>query len=199
MKFSVIIPCYHSEEFVGKAIESVKAQLFQDYEMLVMCESDDQASIEAVKACGVDPVVGDFHSSGAARNAGIDRAAGDFILFLDSDDGFMGPDCFTVLDQFTRLRPDILTCGFIFGVYGYTGALGNRGSMYPNVWSRAWRKAYLDKHNIRFPDTSRDEDVAFVESAFSHQPEHRITDLPFVHYTYPRDGSRMAEKESDKG
>lgn len=199
MKFSVIIPCYHSEEFVGKAIASVKEQLFQDYELLVMCESDDQASIDAVIASGVDPVVGDFRSSGAARNAGLDKACGEYVLFLDSDDWFMGPDCFTVLNQFTRLRLDILTCGFIYGVYGYTSATGNRGSMYPNVWSRAWRREFLNKHNVRFPDTSRDEDVAFVAEAFSHAPEHRITDLPFVHYTYPRDGSRMAEKESENG
>ena len=199
MKFSVIIPCYHSEEFVGEAIKSVKAQLFRDYELLVMCESDDIASIEAVRACGVEPVIGDFHSSGAARNAGIDRAQGYYILFLDSDDWFMGPDCFGILDQFTRINADILTCGFVFGERGYTSALGNRGAMYPNVWSRVWRKAYLDKHNIRFPDTSRDEDVEFVQLAFSFQPEHRITDLPFVHYTYPRAGSRMSEKESENG
>ena len=69
MKFSVIIPCYHSEDFIAEAIKSVQCQLFKDYELLVMCESDDAASIEAVKACGVDPVVGEFRSSGAARNA----------------------------------------------------------------------------------------------------------------------------------
>jgi len=199
MKFSVIIPCFHSEEFVGRAIESVKAQLFQDYELLIVCESEDPASIEAVRKCGVEPIIGVFHSAGASRNAGLDRASGDYILFLDSDDWFMGPDCFTVLDQFTRLRPDILTCGFIFGEHGYTSALGNRGSMYPNVWSRAWRRAYLEKYHIRFPEKSWAEDVEFTQEAFAHQPEHRITDLPFVHYTYPRCGSLTAEKESDNG
>lgn len=197
MKFSVIIPCYHSEEFVGKAIESVKAQLFQDYELLVICERDDFASIEAVNEYGITPIVGEFHSAGASRNAGLDSARGDFILFLDSDDWFMGPDCFTVLDQFTRLMPDILTCGFIYGEHGYVSATGNNGNMFPNVWSRAWRRAYLEKYNIRFPHSSWAEDVAFVQKAFSHQPEHRITDLPFVHYTYPRSGSLTAEKESE--
>lgn len=199
MKFSVIIPCYHSEEFVGDAIKSVQAQLFHDYELLVICESDDQASIDAVRACNVEPILGSFHSAGASRNAGLDHAKGDFILFLDSDDWFMGPDCFTVLDQFTRFRPDIMTCGFIYGERGYTSACGNGGNMYPNVWSRVWKRAYLEKHHIRFPETSWAEDVAFVQEAFSHQPEHTITDLPFVHYTYPRSGSLTAEKESGNG
>ena len=199
MKFSVIIPCYHSEDFIAEAIKSVQCQLFKDYELLVMCESDDAASIEAVKACGVDPVVGEFRSSGAARNAGIDMAKGTYILFLDSDDWFMGPDCFDILDQFTRIPLDIMTCGFIFGIHGYAGPLANKGCMYPNVWSRVWRRDYLNKHKVRFPDTSRDEDVAFIQDAFSHDPEHRITDLPFVHYTYPREGSRMSEKEQENG
>lgn len=197
MKFSVIIPCYHSEEFIATAIKSVKEQLFEDYELLVLCESGDTASIEAVKACGVEPIVDDFGSSGAARNAGIDRAQGEYILFLDSDDWFMGPDCFSILDQFTRIRLDILTCGFIFGVHGYAGPLANRGNMYPNVWSRVWRRQYLIKNKVRFPDSSRDEDVLFVQQAFAYDPEHRVTDLPFVHYTYPREGSRMNEKERE--
>ena len=38
IKFSVVIPCYHSEEFIGKAIKSVHEQSFTDYELLVMCE-----------------------------------------------------------------------------------------------------------------------------------------------------------------
>ena len=199
MKFSVIVPCYHSEQFVGEAIGSVKAQLFQDYELIVVCESDDPASIEAVRACGVEPIIGTYHSAGASRNAGLDAAKGEFILFLDSDDWFLGPDCFTVLNQFTQLRPDVMSCGFIYGVHGYTSALGNRGAMYPNVWSRVWRRAFIEKHHIRFPEKSWAEDVAFVEEAFSHKPEHRITDLPFVHYTYPRGGSLTAEKESENG
>ena len=199
MKFSVIIPCHHSEEFVWKAIESVKTQSFKDYELLVICENEDSKSIEAVRACGVDPIVGVFNSVGASRNAGLDMARGEYILFLDSDDWFMSPDSFAIIDQFTRISLDVLTCGFVFGIHGYTSALGNRGSMYPNVWSRVWRRGFIEKHGIRFPEKSWAEDVEFVQAAFDHNPEHRITDLPFVHYTYPRCGSLTSEKESKNG
>lgn len=199
MKFSVIIPCYHSEDFICKAIESVQQQSFTDYELLVMCEADDKNSIVAVSECNIKPIVGDFGSSGAARNAGIEMAKGDYILFLDSDDRFLHTECFAILNQFLRFPCDILTEGFIFGKYGYASPTSNNGSMYPNVWSRAWRKHFLDKNNIRFPDTSRDEDVVFCDKAFGSRPEHRMTDLPFVYYTYPREGSRMSEKEQENG
>lgn len=198
-KFSVIIPCYHSEEFVKDAIQSVKAQTFDNYELLVMCETWDVATIQAVKECGVDPKVGDFNSSGAARNAGIDLSEGEYILFLDSDDRFYGCRVFETLDKFLRFPTDVLSFGFFFGIYGYTPVLGNNGSMYPNVWSRAWRRQFIG--DTRFPNTSRDEDVAFCTEMFNKKEDmvHRMTDLPFVEYTYPREGSRMNEKELENG
>lgn len=197
VKFSVIIPCYHSEEFIGKAIKSVLDQSFDNYELLVMCEQDDEVTINAVRECGVEPHIDDYGSSGAARNAGISLAQGEYILFLDSDDWYLHSECFAILNQFTRYAVDILSFAFIFGIYGYVPTCGNNGAMYPNVWSRVWRKTFLDRNNIRFPDTSRDEDVAFVEKAMDSNPHHTMTDIPFIYYTYPREGSRMSEKEKD--
>lgn len=197
VKFSVVIPCYHSEEFIGKAIKSVQEQSFTDYELLVMCEKDDEKSIKAVRECGVEPYIDDYGSSGAARNAGISLAKGQYILFLDSDDWYLHSECFAMLNQFTRLAVDILSFAFIFGKYGYTSTCGNNGGMYPNVWSRVWRKAFLDNKDIRFPNTSRDEDVVFCQKAFESNPHHTMTDIPFIYYTYPREGSRMSEKERD--
>jgi len=198
LKFSVVIPCYHSEEFIGKAIKSVLEQSYTNYELLVMCEIEDDASISAVRECGIEPHIDDYGSSGAARNAGISLAKGEYILFLDSDDWYLHSECFAMLNQFTRFPVDFLSFAFIFGKYGYTSTCGNNGAMYPNVWSRAWRKQFLDKYDIRFPNTSRDEDVVFVQKAFDVKPKHTLTDIPFVYYTYPREGSRMSEKEQDE-
>ena len=198
VKFSVVIPCYHSEEFVGKAIKSVLDQSYDNYELFVMCEKDDDKSINAVRECGIEPHIDDYGSSGAARNAGISIAQGEYILFLDSDDWYLHSECFAMLNQFTRFAVDVLSFAFIFGKHGYTATCGNNGAMYPNVWSRVWRNTFLDKNDIRFPNTSRDEDVAFVLKAFQSKPHHTMTDIPFVYYTYPREGSRMSEKEQDE-
>lgn len=198
VKFSVVIPCYHSEEFVGKAIKSVLDQSYDNYELLVMCEKDDDKSINAVRECGIEPHIDDYGSSGAARNAGISIAQGEYILFLDSDDWYLHSECFAMLNQFTRFAVDVLSFAFIFGKHGYTATCGNNGAMYPNVWSRVWRKRFLDKNNIQFPNTSRDEDVVFCMKAFQAKPHHTMTDIPFVYYTYPREGSRMSEKEQDE-
>ena len=200
VKFSIVIPCYHYEEFVGKAIKSVQEQSFTNYEILVMCKPDDEASINAVRECGIEPHIDDYSSLGAARNAGISLAQGEYILFLDSDDWYLHSECFAMLNQFTRLAVDVLSFAFIFGKYGYTATCGNNGAMYPNVWSRVWRKAFLDKNNIRFPDMTGKEDVEFCQKAFDAKPHHTMTDIPFIYYTYPREGSLMSkiEKEQDE-
>ena len=199
LKFSVIIPCYRSEDYVGKAIESVRAQSFDNYEILVMCEKGDKTSIKAVEDLGIKPHVDDYGSAGAGRNAGIDLAQGEYILFLDSDDWYLHSECFAMLNQFTRLKVDILSFGFIYGKYGFTPVCGNNGAMYPNVWSRVWRKGFLDKNNIRFPESSWAEDVPFVEKAFASKPHHTMTDIPFVYYTYPREGSLQYLKDRGYG
>lgn len=198
LKFSVIIPCFHSEEFIGKAIKSVLDQSYTNYELIVMVEKDDIGTRNAVKCCGVEPHVGEYGSSGAARNAGIDLAQGEYILFLDSDDWYLHSECFAMLNQFTRIAVDMLSFAFIFGERGYTSTCGNNGYMYPNVWSRVWRKQFLDKNDIRFPNVSIDEDIVFVQKALESNPHHTLTDIPFVYYTYPREGSRMSEKERNE-
>ena len=68
IKFSVIIPCYHSEEFIGKAIKSVQDQSFDNYELIVLCETWDEKTINAVRKCGIEPYIDDYGSSGASRN-----------------------------------------------------------------------------------------------------------------------------------
>lgn len=90
-KVSVIIPTYNRASFVIKAIESVLAQSFNDYEIIVI----DDGSTDNTKEV-LEPYRGRIQyihqeNSGvsAARNAGIRLAKGDWIAFLDSDDEWM--------------------------------------------------------------------------------------------------------------
>lgn len=198
VKFSVIIPCYHMQEFVGKAIKSVQDQSFDNYEILVICQKDDDPVINTVREYGIEPYICEYKTLGTARNIGISIAQGEYILFLDCDDWYLHNECFAMLNQFTRLAVDVLSFAFIFGKYGYTPVRGNNGYMYPNVWSRVWSKSFLDKNDIRFPDSSKEEDVPFTEKAFTCNPHHTMTDVPFIYYNYPREGSIMNEIEKER-
>ncbi|RWE14020.1 MAG: glycosyltransferase [Mesorhizobium sp.] len=92
---SVITPFLNVERFLPDAIESVRAQTFTDWEMLLIDDgsSDGSAAIAEAAATG-DPRIRFIRSNGqrrgaaAARNAGIAAASGMFFTFLDGDDIF---------------------------------------------------------------------------------------------------------------
>lgn len=67
MLVSVIIPTYNRKEFLKEAIESVRAQTFQDFELIVIEDREQKGPA-------------------AARNKGASRAKGKYVAFLDSDD-----------------------------------------------------------------------------------------------------------------
>lgn len=89
--FSVIIPVYNKEDHVKNSIQSVLNQEFEDFELLVVCDpSTDNSTSEVLKFSDSRikvikrSVPG--HGGYAARNTGIEKAASDWICFLDADD-----------------------------------------------------------------------------------------------------------------
>jgi len=85
---SVIIPAYNQERFIGEAIESILSQSMRDFEILVIDDGSRDRTKGVVLAFR-DKVRYFFQpnkGAGAARNAGLERAKGRFIAFLDADD-----------------------------------------------------------------------------------------------------------------
>jgi glycosyltransferase involved in cell wall biosynthesis len=89
-RVSVIIPCYNTARFVVQALESVFAQSYGDYEVVVVNDgSPDTMELERVLAPWADRIAyikTDNNGPSAARNTGIRAARGAVIAFLDSDD-----------------------------------------------------------------------------------------------------------------
>jgi glycosyltransferase involved in cell wall biosynthesis len=85
---SVIIPTYQRAHWVGEAIQSVLAQRYTDYEILVVNDGGTDHTREVLEQFGRQIVVMHQHHQGvsAARNAGIHAARGQYIAFLDDDD-----------------------------------------------------------------------------------------------------------------
>lgn len=90
--FSVIIPVYNRARALQAAIESVRAQSFQDFEIIVVDDGsrdDPRAVVEAFCDARIRFIRQDNAGGGASRNTGIDQACGAFVAFLDSDDVFL--------------------------------------------------------------------------------------------------------------
>jgi glycosyltransferase involved in cell wall biosynthesis len=89
-KVSVIIPCYNQGIFIEEAIESVLAQSYRDYEIIVINDGSDDADTIDILNSLKKPHTAIYHTTNsgvsAARNYGVKLSSGTFILPLDADD-----------------------------------------------------------------------------------------------------------------
>src|SRR5690242_3524304 len=91
-RFSVIVPVYKVQAYLHECLESVLGQSFPDLELIAVddCSPDGCGSIIeefAARDARVVPVrLPENVGLGRARNAGLERATGDYLVFLDSDD-----------------------------------------------------------------------------------------------------------------
>lgn len=85
---SVIIPAWNAAWCVGRAVESVLAQTFMNYELIVVDDGSTDATLEVLRSYGEAVRVISQANGGmsSARNAGIRQARGRYLAFLDADD-----------------------------------------------------------------------------------------------------------------
>ncbi len=88
---SVVIPAYNSGKFLGQALESVFAQTYTDYEVIVIDDgsTDDTQEILEPHLSRIKYLYQENQGVAAARNKGIKIAQGKLIAFLDADDLFL--------------------------------------------------------------------------------------------------------------
>ena len=94
---SVIIPIYKTEAYIDQCVQSVLDQTFKDYEIILV---DDGSPDRCPDICDAydtkfDNITALHKENGglsSARNAGIEHASGEYLLFLDSDDMLIGED-----------------------------------------------------------------------------------------------------------
>lgn len=89
--FSIILPVYNVEKYVERCVKSILAQSFSDYEIILV---DDGSTDSSGEKCDMlsrqHAAISTIHKENgglaSARNAGIDRARGTYLWFVDSDD-----------------------------------------------------------------------------------------------------------------
>lgn len=114
---SVIVPVYNVEKYLERCLNSLINQTFKDFEIILI---DDGSTDESPRICDEIALKYDFiivlHQSNRgqafARNRGIEKAKGDYIAFVDSDD-FVHPDYLNLLySAITQANADIAICDF---------------------------------------------------------------------------------------
>lgn len=118
MKISVIIPVYNTEKYLRECLDSVLAQTFTDFEVLVI---NDGSTDSSGKICDEyaekDSRIKVFHKENggvsSARNLGLDHAKGEWICFVDSDDEVLEDALQNYVDSIKSTDADIIISNYI--------------------------------------------------------------------------------------
>ena len=112
---SVIVPVYNSEEYISSCVESVLAQFYSAFELILIDDGSKDHSLEICEAlCRKDArirlVKQDHRGVSAARNRGIEAAKGKYLFFLDSDD-MIHPQLLEALYKLQKEKHTVITDG----------------------------------------------------------------------------------------
>lgn len=112
-RISVIVPVYNAEKYLTQCVESILKQDFTDFELLLVDDgSKDNSSLICDEYAQKDQRVKVFHKENggvsSARNVGLDKAQGEYIAFIDSDD-YVDSNYFSILMGATA---DLIITGY---------------------------------------------------------------------------------------
>lgn len=115
MKFSIIMPTYNCEKYVLEAVKSVLSQTYTDFELIIVDDgSEDRTYNVCLKLVDEDPRIAlytvEHGGVSAARNFGLSKAHGEYVLFIDGDDMWKPELLSSVLDSIDE-SDDLLIFG----------------------------------------------------------------------------------------
>lgn len=208
---SVIIPVYKVEQGICRCIDSVLAQSYQDWELLLIDDgSPDKSGAICDEYATKDARIKAFHKPNggvsSARNLGIDNAKGEWLVFIDGDDMIAKHYLQEVAAHGTH---DLLVFGLATDRYAPNGKLhASSTALLPNIYTndcqrldedyscilnslnmessccKAYKRTIIEEHHIRF-DTQMIcfEDFDFVIRYLMHC-KGSFCALPYIAYHY---------------
>ncbi len=213
MKFSVIVPAYNAERYIEETLDCLLSQTEKDIEVIVVNDGskDSTADIAGRYATEDSRVVYVYQENAgvsAARNNGIERARGEYIIFIDSDD-LLSKGAFEKLYSALGATGADLA---IFRVQSFGDGVNQYNPIVDElikereincydkrllrnflVSNKVYKAELLKKSGVRFPPMRYSEDGAFFMQ-FVHTVKPKITGVADALFMYRRHSASVTHK-----
>lgn len=202
-KVSIILCFYNEEKYLAKAIDSVLAQTYSNFELIIINDGSSDSSDEIVKSYQDDRIRYTVNKENKrlayCRNRGLEFATGDYIGFFDGDD-IMMPEKMEWQVRYLKEHEDIM---LVSGGYAYMDGNGNvdKNAVMPKYRSSDQIKAFMlfgnciacagaalfrreiiDRYHIRFDETNKaSEDYRFWIDMLPYGKVANVEEV-FFHY-----------------
>lgn len=164
-KVSVIIPVYNVEAYLRQCLDSVVNQTLKDIEIICVDDGsiDGSAAIleeYAAKDIRIKVLTQANSGAGAARNAGLAVAKGEWLSFLDADDEFAPAMLSEMVDAGEQGGADVVAC-----------TMENDGDIFRRwrgwAWDKIFRRDFILSQKLEFQNLPVSNDLFFTYSALA--------------------------------
>ena len=114
-KVSIILPTYNSDSVLKNAIESVKYQTYENWELLIIENGKKGQAEEIIKKINdnrIKYIYQEVANVSESRNTGLNNASGEYIAFLDSDDKYGKDFLENMIKNISINKTQLVTCGY---------------------------------------------------------------------------------------
>ncbi|MGV9981188.1 bifunctional glycosyltransferase/CDP-glycerol:glycerophosphate glycerophosphotransferase [Micromonospora wenchangensis] len=212
---SFVVPAFRVQGYLRECLDSLLGQPYRDIEVIGVDDASPDACGDILDEYAArDPRVHPVRlprnvGLGPARNAGLDRATGEYVWFLDGDDR-LAPDCLPeVADRLTATRPDVLLVDHVRVHWDEHATRSALPEVFPDppgaatfrlaerpetlrllhtAWNRLVRREFLTGLGLRFAPGWY-EDVAFSYPVLLAAGRIGVLDRVCVHYRQRRAGA----------
>lgn len=221
---SVILPCYNVEKYIAKSIQSVLDQTYGDFELLVIIDGSPDNS-KGIAESFDDPRIKIYEKTNGglsdARNHGLERAKGEYVYFLDSDDWIESNLLEDNLKLIIEGNLDFIVFGYVQDDEDEAGKVMARTEVKPRVsayirdadvsnidlyhiglmgyaWNKIYNKSFLDKNNFRFiKGISLVEDILFNSEIYFNSDRIQFNPSTYYHYINRQEETLMKRFYND--
>lgn len=224
IKISIVVPVYKVEKYLHRCVDSLFKQTYKNLQIILVDDgSPDKCPEICDKYAEIDSRIVVVHQKNrglsSARNSGIEKVNGDYLMFVDSDDFIELDACERFINVINNHSDDIdLIVGVakeirknkitfqkhtnLKGNYIYTSSEFIQKSVKTDEWfAPAWLNLYnikwFKKNNLKYAEGLYFEDLEIQPKIFLNANKILYLDYPFYNYVI-REGSIMTTEFSDK-